>query len=631
MSKNAFYDYLKKYLRLEETDFSKLDNNKLYKVGLILIHSHTSSLKQNFYNIIPAIYYDIENDTNNIPKQNELINTDEFIYNQIYYISENVLSWLYEINFCDWINRDCNDRIEFVFKSQPVSYYTDRYLGCKNLLRIDSAFDNYFLFKTKVEQLVADSNGNYTKLEMKDKSIPYKFIFIPINEIYIKDAEFNKTDIIDGEFKISTDKIFKEKECTDEYNFTKFCEERKIKFVFSYDLENKETNLDQKFKLDFNYYLNNICCPITTNRYLNNNFIDKDGLINNKYVLLDVEKSSDCFVIDSLPKITKEEIKDIKIDIRNDDNKFPHFRCFCIRDKIGNVIKIPYSIELAEFIDQSFKQGYMDLYASILGLSPDQINRIDSDFYGFVKLDPAKNPFLKMNKNTINCAITKSKNEKQLPYSFEYLVVEQDEQVLNNIINNKKENNKMKNNTIGKLVDEITISEINYIPSEGKNEITWKDGVTTTSETCVKTTYAAYVHRVIDTIFTIKDVKFSADKVIVFWNDDTKTIVTIGEDEKTYDVEKALFAAYTKKVLSTINGNAKDRSLNRMIDKWSKVYEDSKKQIKADITKIKKRKDKKLGKDVEEKKIDDKEKKVTKKTKKVTTKTEKFYVSGVNE
>ena len=537
MSENKLYSYLKKRLQLKETDFSKLDNNKLYKVGLILCFNHKNSFGANFYDAIPTIYYDTNNTSEEI-KNTTCINNDniKIIYNTLYDITENAFNRLDDIKI-EYLF-DNNYILSFI--SQNLKFYINKDLYNKNEVIIDHYFD-YFSYEATVRHLdlTKGSKGDY---EDKDTILPYKLIFIPINGLEFTGGEISSNSPIpipmhpQDKFKIYTDKIIREKYyctdpyCTDpksKYSFQAFCEKIKIKFVSLSDLEKDKQE----------QVLNN-------NSINKNDFIDVAREIDNelkmmKSVHLDFSKSSDCFIIDSLPKITKEEIKEIKTDMK-DDNKLPSFE---------------YDLE----------------------------------------------------------------KDKQ-------------EQVLNNnIINNKKENNKMKNNTIEKLVDKFTIDEIIYEKSKDKNKITWKDGVTTISDNCIKTTYAAYVHRAIDIIFTIKDVKFSADKVIVFWNDDTKTIVTIGEDEKTYDVEKALFAAYTKKLLTTINGNAKDRSLNHMIDKWSKVYEDNKKQIKADIAKIKKRKEKKLGKDIEDKKVEDKKKKVTKKTKKETTKSEKFYVSGANE
>lgn len=95
--------------------------------------------------------------------------------------------------------------------------------------------------------------------------------------------------------------------------------------------------------------------------------------------------------------------------------------------------------------------------------------------------------------------------------------------------------------------------------------------------------------------FVIENVKFSGYKVIVFWKDKTKTIVTLGDDENNDDVEKALFAAFTKKVLSFMK-NAKGRSINDMIDKWTKKYKDEEQDILIQQMKINNRlNEKRLG------------------------------------
>ena len=92
--------------------------------------------------------------------------------------------------------------------------------------------------------------------------------------------------------------------------------------------------------------------------------------------------------------------------------------------------------------------------------------------------------------------------------------------------------------------------------------------------------------------FGIKDVKFSSDKVIVFWKDNTKTIVTMDSTESRYDVEKAIMACFTKKALSFMP-TAKERSLDRMLDKWTEKFKTQEKTIKAQIKEIKERKAKK--------------------------------------
>ena len=94
--------------------------------------------------------------------------------------------------------------------------------------------------------------------------------------------------------------------------------------------------------------------------------------------------------------------------------------------------------------------------------------------------------------------------------------------------------------------------------------------------------------------FTINDVKFSGNRVIVFWTDGTKTIVAMQDDESKYDIDKAIMAAYTKKILSYYP-TSKERSMNKMLDKWIEKYKTYEKDIKAQLKKIKERKAK--GKD----------------------------------
>ena len=91
------------------------------------------------------------------------------------------------------------------------------------------------------------------------------------------------------------------------------------------------------------------------------------------------------------------------------------------------------------------------------------------------------------------------------------------------------------------------------------------------------------------TNITIKNVKFSGDRVIVFWNDNTKTIVKMDDEESKYDPEKAIMAAYTKKILSYMN-TARERSLSKLLNKWIAKYEEEKDIIEFQLNKIKDRK-----------------------------------------
>ena len=96
----------------------------------------------------------------------------------------------------------------------------------------------------------------------------------------------------------------------------------------------------------------------------------------------------------------------------------------------------------------------------------------------------------------------------------------------------------------------------------------------------------------INNCFSIKNIKFSGYKVIVFWKDNTKTIVTMQDDEDNYDVEKAIMAAFTKKILS-YRSSAKERSVNNLLDEWTAKYEKEREDIEAHRKELDKRKSKK--------------------------------------
>lgn len=75
-------------------------------------------------------------------------------------------------------------------------------------------------------------------------------------------------------------------------------------------------------------------------------------------------------------------------------------------------------------------------------------------------------------------------------------------------------------------------------------------------------------------MFEIKDIKFSNMATVVLWEDGTKTVVAMGDDEDKYDVEKAIFAAFTKKALSTFS-TSKERSIDNLLDKVNEFYKKS--------------------------------------------------------
>ena len=93
-------------------------------------------------------------------------------------------------------------------------------------------------------------------------------------------------------------------------------------------------------------------------------------------------------------------------------------------------------------------------------------------------------------------------------------------------------------------------------------------------------------------MFSIADIKFSGYSVIVFWKDGTKTMVTMQDDEKEFDVEKAIFAAFTKKALS-FNDHSKKRSMTNVLGKWLKKYEELKEDNEKHMQKLKERKENK--------------------------------------
>ena len=99
----------------------------------------------------------------------------------------------------------------------------------------------------------------------------------------------------------------------------------------------------------------------------------------------------------------------------------------------------------------------------------------------------------------------------------------------------------------------------------------------------------------IEKSFSIRDVKYSGFKVIVFWEDDTKTIVTMNEEEENYDPEKALFAAYTKKVISMMNLPSRGKSVDLHIKHWLDKYNKNKDEYTKDRSRIMDRKFRKIA------------------------------------
>ena len=76
--------------------------------------------------------------------------------------------------------------------------------------------------------------------------------------------------------------------------------------------------------------------------------------------------------------------------------------------------------------------------------------------------------------------------------------------------------------------------------------------------------------------FEVENVKINKDTIIVFWKSGDKTIVTHkpeGKDDK-FDIEKAIYAAFTKKALSFGN-TAKERSIDNIVSKCKEMIDKS--------------------------------------------------------
>ena len=104
----------------------------------------------------------------------------------------------------------------------------------------------------------------------------------------------------------------------------------------------------------------------------------------------------------------------------------------------------------------------------------------------------------------------------------------------------------------------------------------------------------------VDVLFTIKNVMYSGNKTIVFWTDNTKTIVTMCDEEDKFDPEKAIYAAYTKKIISFLNMPSRQRSLDKLFKPWIDKFNDNKEEYIADVKRALNKKTKKA----KEKKVD---------------------------
>ncbi len=75
----------------------------------------------------------------------------------------------------------------------------------------------------------------------------------------------------------------------------------------------------------------------------------------------------------------------------------------------------------------------------------------------------------------------------------------------------------------------------------------------------------------------IKDLKFCGNKMIVTWQTGGKTIITHNkETDPEFDLEKAIYAAITKRVLNHFGTNSHERSMNELIAKATDLYKKDK-------------------------------------------------------
>lgn len=112
----------------------------------------------------------------------------------------------------------------------------------------------------------------------------------------------------------------------------------------------------------------------------------------------------------------------------------------------------------------------------------------------------------------------------------------------------------------------------------------------------------------------IKDLKFRGNKMIVTWQTGAKTIITHNkETDPEFDLEKAIYAAITKRVLTHFGTNSHERSMNELIAKATDLYKKDKIRAK-EIAKAKAdRAKRKAKKQAEAKASKEKNKKSTKK------------------
>ena len=107
----------------------------------------------------------------------------------------------------------------------------------------------------------------------------------------------------------------------------------------------------------------------------------------------------------------------------------------------------------------------------------------------------------------------------------------------------------------------------------------------------------AYGLSCIDDEFTIEDIRFSYETTVIIWKSGDKTVVNL-DKEDNLDLEKAIMAAYTKKILDYKSGTCKENSINRIVnkytDKYNEYYENlSKEDLDKHREKMKERAEKK--------------------------------------
>ena len=104
---------------------------------------------------------------------------------------------------------------------------------------------------------------------------------------------------------------------------------------------------------------------------------------------------------------------------------------------------------------------------------------------------------------------------------------------------------------------------------EDSIKIEWREPVYKEDGVSIRGFYIDDIFRGITCLPTIKKVIYNNPATIIFWADDTKTVVQCQEGD-TYDPEKGLALAIAKKAL----GNT-SRKLNDVLHKWEKKKEPS--------------------------------------------------------